>query len=195
MVPDAAAFGLAQRRSWVFSAWWYPAVLAVSGAVHAGLTQALALNPETGVVLAILGAAGSALGWALTAWPRFTRKAPRPAADIPRVEQGIRITPGVIRTILIAGALGIGALVLFTPDGGLTESLPLLGMLVLWPLGLAAGLARTRRLMLDSAGLHTRWLDRRQRRRAAQPAALRRPRRAQASPASSTTSWDSNIRK
>ncbi|AOT02023.1 hypothetical protein ASPU41_00410 [Arthrobacter sp. U41] len=160
VAPDATALGFAQRKSWVFSAWWYPAVLAVSGAVYAGLAQALGQNPETGVVLAILGGAGSTLGWALTVGPRFTRKAPRPAADIAGVDQGIRITPGMIRTILIASALGVGALVLFTPDGGSPETLPLLGMLAVWPLGLAAGLAHTRRFMLDSAGLYARWLDR-----------------------------------
>jgi hypothetical protein len=150
------AFGFAQRRSLVFSAWWYPAVLAVSGAVHASLAVALAQSAETGVVMAILGVVGSALGWAFTAWPRFTRRPPRPVADISRVENGIRVTPIMIRTILIASALGVGALVLFTPQGGSLEMLPVLGMLVTWPLGLAAGLAYTRRLMLNSIDLFAR---------------------------------------
>ena len=56
----------------------------------------------------------------------------------------------MIRTILIASALGVGALVFFTPKGGSPESLPLLGMLATWPLGLAAGLAYTRQLMIKS---------------------------------------------
>ena len=161
VVPREEAFGFAQRRSWVFSAWWYPAVLAASGAVYAGLAAVLGQSPETGIVLALLGTVLAALGWAVTAWPRFTRKPPKPAADIPRVEQGIRITPLVIRTILIVSLVGLGALVLFTPKGGSPEVLPLLGMLVIWPLGFAAGLAYTRRLMLDSAGLYARWLERR----------------------------------
>ena len=155
------AFGFAQRRSWVFSAWWYPAVLAVSGAVQAGLALALGQSPETGIVVAILGAVLAALAWAFTAWPRFTRKRPKSASDIPRVEQGIRITPIVIRTILLASGLGIAALVLFTPQGGSPEMLPLLGMLVIWPLGLAAGLAYTRRIMMNSGGLYAQWLERR----------------------------------
>ncbi|HSO14432.1 MAG TPA: hypothetical protein VLS95_00600 [Arthrobacter sp.] len=161
VVSREEAFGFAQRRSLIFSAWWYPAVLAASGAVHASLAQALAQSAETGVVMAILGVVGSAVGWAFTAWPRFTRKPPKPASDIPRVEQGIRITPGMIRTILIATAVGVGALMLFTPQGGSPEMLPLLGMLVIWPLGLAAGLAYTRRLMLNSTDLYARWLERR----------------------------------
>lgn len=111
--------------------------------------------------MAILGVVGSTLGWALTAWPRFGRKPPKPASDIPRVEQGLRNTPGMIRSVLIVSALGVAALVLFTSQGGSPETLPVLGMLVIWPLGLAAGLAHTRRLMLDSAGLYARWLERR----------------------------------
>lgn len=157
-VPDATAIGFAQRRAWVFSAWWYPAVLAASGAVYAGLALALGQSPETGIVLAILGTVLAALGWAVTAWPRFTRRPPGPAADIPRAEQGIRITPLMIRTILIAGGLAVAALVLFTPRGGPPETLPFLGMLIALPLGTSAGLAYTRRLMLDSAGLYARWL-------------------------------------
>lgn len=161
VVSREEAFGFAQRRSLIFSAWWYPAVLAASGAVHASLAQALAQSAETGVVMAILGVVGSAVGWAFTAWPRFTRKPPKPASDIPRVEQGIRTTPIMVLTILIASALCVGALVLFTPRGGSPESLPLLGMLVIWPLGLAAGLAYTRRLMIESPTLYARWLERR----------------------------------
>lgn len=161
VVPDGAAFGFAQRRSWIFSAWWYPAVLAVSGAVHAGLALFLGQSSETGIVMAILGAVCAALGWSLTAWPRFTRNPPAPASDIPRVKQGIRSTAGMIRTILIVSALGVAALVLFTPNGGSPETLPMLGMLVIWPLGLAAGLTYTQRLMMNSAELYARWLEHR----------------------------------
>jgi drug/metabolite transporter (DMT)-like permease len=161
VIPREEALGFAQRRSWIFSAWWYPAVLGVSGAVQAGLALALGQSPEPGIVLAVLGAAFAALGWALAARVRFTRRPPRPASDIPRAEQGIRLAPVMIRTILIAGAVVVGALVLFTPKGGSPDTLPLLGMLVVWPLGLAAGLAHTRRLMLDSTGLYARWLERR----------------------------------
>ncbi|MDE8667189.1 hypothetical protein PY310_01165 [Pseudarthrobacter sp. H3Y2-7] len=157
----ATAFGFGQRRSWVFSAWWYPAVLAMAGTVHAGLAAALGQSAEIGVVMMVLGGIFAALGWACTAWPRFTRKPPKPASDIPRVEQGIRITPGMIRTMLIASALGIVALVVLTPMGGSVEAVPLLGMLVAVTLGVAAGLAYTGRLMKNSAEVYSRWLDRR----------------------------------
>lgn len=159
--PRATAFGFAQRRVWVFSAWWYPGVLAVSGAVNAGVAVVLGQSPEPGISMAVLGAVFASLGWVFTAWPRFTRKAPNPASDVPRVEQGIRTTPGMIRTFLVASALGIAALVLFTPKGGWPETLPILGMLITLPLGVAAGLAYTRRLMTNSAELYARWLERR----------------------------------
>jgi hypothetical protein len=111
--------------------------------------------------LAILGAVFAAFGWLFTTWPRFTRKPPKPASDILRVEQGIRITPGMIRTMLIVTALGIAALVLLTPMGGSPEAVPLLGMLVAAPLGTAAGLAYTGWLMKNSSRLYARWLERR----------------------------------
>ncbi|GAA1792723.1 hypothetical protein GCM10009712_44460 [Pseudarthrobacter sulfonivorans] len=159
--PRAAAFGFGQRRSWVFSAWWYPAVLATAGAVHAGLATVLGQSAEIGVVMVILGGVFAALGWIFTTWPRFTRKPPKPASDIPRVEQGIRITPGMVRFFLAASALGIGALLLLTPMGGSVEAVPLLGMLVAVTLGTAAGLAYTGRLMKNSADVYSRWLNRR----------------------------------
>lgn len=159
--PRATAFGFGQRRSWVFSAWWYPAVLALAGAVHAGLASMLGQSAETGNFMVILGGAFAAVGWLCTVAPRFTRKPPKPASDIPRVEQGIRITPAMIRTLLIASALGIGALVLFTPAGARPEALPVLGILVAMPLGTAAGLAHTRRLMTNSPRLYARWVERR----------------------------------
>ena len=160
MTPEAG-YGFAQRKAWVFSAWWYPGVLALSGAVYGVFALLLGQSPETGVVMAILGTALSALGWALTIAPRFTRKRPRPASDIPRVEQGIRTTPITIRTLLIAGALAVAALMLFTPGGASVDVLPLFGLLVTLILGMCAGLAHIRRLMMNSAELYATWLKRR----------------------------------
>ncbi|WP_087874406.1 hypothetical protein [Arthrobacter globiformis] len=159
--PRAAAFGFAQRKAWVFSAWWYGAIFSFSGVVHCVLAGILGQSAELGIFLAILGTVLAAVGWVLTMWPRFTRKLPKPASDIPRVEQGIRIAPGMIRTLLIASGLGIGALVLFTPKGASPEMLPILGILVAVPLGVAAGLAYTGWLMRNSAELYARWLERR----------------------------------
>jgi len=159
VMTPGAAYGFGQRRSWVFSAWWFSAVLAASGVAYSGFSLMLGRSPETGVVLAILGAAMSAMGWALTAMPRFTRKFPKPAADIPRVEQGIRTTPITIRTFLIATALGVAALAILTPGDAYPDILPVLAMIVTLAAGVCAGLAYIRRLMIRSAELYARWLE------------------------------------
>lgn len=101
----AQAFGYGQRQSWVFWAWWYGATLAIPGAVDAGLSGFLGQESDRGIFLTILGAAGSALGWLLTLGVRFSRKTPKPASDIPRVEQSIRINPGVIKFSVIGAVL------------------------------------------------------------------------------------------
>lgn len=161
--PRATALGFAQRRSWVFYAWWYPAVLGLAGAVHAGLSLLAGVDPELGVVLLIMGTVLAALGWAVTVKARFTRKRPRPASDIPRVDQGIRIAPGIIWTVLGGTAAIVLLLVLFTPKGASPETLPLLGLLIAFAVGVAAGLGYTRWLMANSAELYDRWLQRGQR--------------------------------
>lgn len=158
----ADALGFAQRRSWVFYAWWCPAVLAFSGSVHVLISLLVGAEPELGTVLFIIGAVLSALGWAVTAALRFTRKDPRPASDIPRVDQGIRITPGIIWTILCGTAVIVLALVLFTPKGATAEAAPLLSLPVSFACGVAGGLAYTRHLMVNSSSIHKRWLQRRE---------------------------------
>ena len=77
------------------------------------------------------------------------------------MEQGIRTTPITIRTLLIAGALAVAALMLFTPGGASVDALPLFGLLVTLILGICAGLAHIRRLMMNSAELYATWLKRR----------------------------------
>lgn len=122
--PRGPALGFAQRRSWVFSAWWYPAVLCLSGAAHWALSLLSGADPELGLVLFIMGTVLTALGWAATVKPRFTRKPPKPPADIPRVDQGIRITPGMIWTIPGGTAVVVLLLALLTPWGRLLKQSP-----------------------------------------------------------------------
>ena len=157
----AGASGFAQRRSWVFWAWWYGAVPAISGAVQAGLAGILGQSAELGIALMVMGSALAAAGWLLTVGWRFTRKLPKPASDIPRVEQGIRITPSIIRVVVIGAVLIVLALALFIPQVGFPDAFPVLGMLVGFLWSVAAGLAYTGRAMKNSADLYARWLSRR----------------------------------
>ncbi len=89
----------------------------------------------------VLGAAISALGWLLTLGVRFSRKLPKPASDIPRVEQSIRINPNVIKVSVIGTVLIAAGLVLFTPNGRSPEVLPIVGLITAAQLSIAAGVA------------------------------------------------------
>jgi hypothetical protein len=159
--PRAAAFGFGQRRSWVFFAWWYPSIIGLSGAAYALLALIVGQDTGLGTSMMILGAALAGLGWVLTLKPRFTRKHPKPASDIPRVDQGIRITPGIIWTVLAGAAVLMLLLVVSVPEAASPESVPVLGLLLAWPAGVSAGLAYTRWLMVNSGRLYAKWLNRR----------------------------------
>lgn len=158
--PRGLALGFAQRRSWVFSAWWNPAVLCLSGAVHWALSLLSGEDPELGLVLFTMGTVLTAVGWAAAVKPRFTRKQPKPPADIPRVDQGIRITPGMIWTILVGTAVIVLLLALLTPKGASPEVIPLLGLLATFGGGIATGFAYIRWLMANSEALYGSWLQR-----------------------------------
>lgn len=157
----ALAFGYAQRRSWIFWAWWYGAVLAATGLVDAALLAIFGQDPERGITMVAIGAAVSVVGWLVTLGARFSGKQPKPAADLPRVEQGIRINPGVVRFLLVAAVLIPAALALFTPNGASPETTPILGFIGTCILGLAAGMARSGWLMRNSLEIYRRWLNRR----------------------------------
>lgn len=157
----ARAFGFAQRRAWVFWAWWYGATMAIAGAVMAGLARLVGHSAELGITLLLLGGVLAAAGWLLTVGWRFTRKIPKPATDIPRVEQSIRITPGIVWCVGIGAVLIVIALVVLTPAGGSTQALPLLGVLLAFLWSTAAGFAYTGWVMKNSAHLYARWLARR----------------------------------
>jgi hypothetical protein len=81
--PRAEAFSYAQRRTWVFFAWWYGMVIAIPGAVDAALSGLLGQETDRGIFMMILGAAISVVGWLVTLGVRFSRKPPKPASDIP----------------------------------------------------------------------------------------------------------------
>jgi hypothetical protein len=161
MDPRAQAFGYAQRRVWIFFAWGYGAIIAIAGAVYAALSALVGQDPETGTIMFLLGAGLSVLGWLVTLGVRFSRKTPKPASDIPRVEQGIRINPKVIK-FSVAGAIVIAAaLTLFTPNGRSPEVLPITGLIAAAQLSITGGVAYSGWLLKNSGELYARWLERR----------------------------------
>lgn len=160
----ALELGYAQRRSWIFWAWWYGVALAITGAGDAIFSGLVGQDTSRGVGMVLLGAPISALGWLLTLGARFSKKLPKPAKDVPRVEQGIRINPGVVKFLVIATVMVAAAMVVLTPRGTSPATLPYTGLVAAAILSLAAGMARSGWLFRNSSQLYRRWLERRQRR-------------------------------
>jgi hypothetical protein len=159
--PRALAFGYAQRRSWVFFAWWYGAVIAIPGAVDAGLSGLLVQETDRGIFMMFLGASISVVGWLATMGVRFSRKLPKPASDIPRVEQALRTNPPAIKVSVIVSVLIVAALILLMPEGKSQELLPIIGLIAAALVSITGGMAYSASLLKNSGELYARWLERR----------------------------------
>lgn len=64
-------------------------------------------------------------------------EASQPASDIPRVEQTLRINPGVVKFSVIGSLLILAALAIFTPKGASPEGLPVIGLIAAAQLSIA----------------------------------------------------------
>lgn len=156
---DNYALAYAQRRVWVFGSWWFGIILATSGAVHALTSLLMGSNPETGALMALLGLVISGVGWAVSAPKRFTRKQPKPAMDVPRAEQSIRINRGVVIVSNVVMAAGIAALAWMMKPDAAAEGVPVLAMLAVWaPMVGVLGL-RARTLLIERQPRYTTWLN------------------------------------
>lgn len=159
--PRAPAFGYAQRRTWVFFAWWYGAVIAIPGAVDAALAGLLGQDTERGIFAMALGASFSSVGWLVTLGVRYSRKLPKPASDIPRVEQALRTNPPAIKAMVIVSVLIVIALILFMPKARSPELLPIIGFIASALTIITSGMAHAASLLKNSGELYARWLERR----------------------------------
>lgn len=159
--PRAEAFGYAQRRNWVFFAWWFGAAIAIPGAVDASLSGLLGQDTERGILAMALGAGLSSVGWLVTLGVRFSRMLPRPATDIPRVNQALPTNP--------PGHQSLGDR--FCPDRSrldpvhagrqVQELLPIIGFVAAALMSVTGGMAYSASLLKNSAELYARWLERR----------------------------------
>lgn len=159
--PRARAFGYAQRRIWVFWAWWYGAVHFITGAADGTLSAILGQDPERGIFMMVLGTALSALGWLLTLGLRFRRKLPEPASDVLRVEQALRTNRSAIKTSVIVSVLIVAALITLTPNGRSPGSLPIVGLVTALLTSITGGMAYSASVLRNSGELYARWLERR----------------------------------
>lgn len=156
---DNYALGYAQRRSWVMWSWMYGAVMAAAGAAYALVAMAAGQDPETGTFMALLGLALAALGWLASAPKRFSRKLPKPAMDVPRAEQAIRINRGVVIFSNILMAVIILGLAFGMPRGLAPDVVPVLAMMSVWAPLVGAGILRTRKLLMERGPRYVRWLQ------------------------------------
>jgi hypothetical protein len=156
---DNYALGYAQRRSWVMWSWMYGAMLAAAGTAYALASVATGEDPETGVFMTLFGLAAAALGWLVSAPKRFTRNLPKPAMDVPRAEQAIRINKGVVIGSNILMALIVFALAFLTPRGTAPEAIPVLAVLSAWAPLFGVGLLRTTKLLAERGLRYARWLE------------------------------------
>lgn len=156
---DNYALAHAQRRTWVMASWMYGAIIAASGAAYVLASAVAGHDPETGMGMAILGAAMAAVGWLASAPKRFTRKIPKPAMDVARAEQAIRINKGVVVVSNIVMAGGILAAAVFAPRGTAPDVVPILAALAVWAPLLGFLILRTTRFLIERGPRYELWLQ------------------------------------
>lgn len=159
--PRAPAFGYVQRRACVFSAWWFGAIIAIPGVVDTALSWLLGQDTERGLTFVALGAVLSSMGWLVTVGVRFSRKLPKSATDIPRVDQALRTNPRANKVAALISFLIVAAMLLFMPEDRYRELLPITGLVAASLASIIVGMVYTTSLLQNSGELFARWLERR----------------------------------
>jgi hypothetical protein len=103
----------------------------------------------------------SGVGWLAAIGPRFARADPKPAHDLARTEQNIRINPRVAIGMVAVMLLIVVALIFATPKGMSPEALPVLALLAVFPVPVAAALLYSTHLHRNRDRLYADWLGRR----------------------------------
>jgi hypothetical protein len=151
--PEVAlAVAVVQRRAAVFGWWYFAMLLAICGAVYAitALVVGQTTDIETGVGMSILGLALSGLGWLISAGLRFSKKPPKPAGYIARVEQAIRTNPPVIIFSFIMAVLSFlgGIAMVILPNFGRIAAVPVAISMATFFLGTAYAMILNQRLLV-----------------------------------------------
>ena len=155
------ALGYAHRRARVFLFWWMGMTFAVPGAAYAAASAITGQSPENGLALAGVGLGISGVGWLSAIGPRFTRSDPKPADDLARTEQNIRINPGVAIGLVAVMLVIVLVLMVTAPRGTSPELLPVLAALAVYPMPIAAALLYSTHLHRNRDRLYAGWLARR----------------------------------
>lgn len=159
--PDrvyAQAVAIAQRKSLLFSAIWYPVLTALGGLTHLVLSLLLGEPLDIGIGFIIIGSVLTLLMWLATLGKRYSKKPPKPAKDMIRLGWAIRTNPPVIRAWGIAGALlAITTVVLlFVPldDAQRGFAVPLSALFSVWLFGSAYATSYAQRQLVAAATSH-----------------------------------------
>lgn len=160
---DNYALAHAQRRTWVIGSWAYGAILSVSGAAYVLASAVTGNDPETGAMMTVLGAAIAVVGWLASAPKRFTRKLPKPAMDVNRAEQAIRINKNVVIFSNILMAVILLAATFLAPRGMAPDVLPITAMLSVWAPLVGTLILRATKLLIERRTIYDRWLQARKR--------------------------------
>jgi hypothetical protein len=86
---------------------------------------------------------------------------PRPADDVDRTEQYIRIVPNSAIAMVVVMLAFVAALSFLAPEGLSPEALPVSAFLAAFPLPVAAGMLYSRHLHRERERLYTNWPERR----------------------------------
>lgn len=155
------ALGHAHRRVRVFLFWWLGIIIAFPGAVYSAVQVATGQDPETGLGITVVGLVVSAVGWLAGLGMRYTKKMPRPASDVSRVEREIRVAKGAAITIPVLMLVIVIALMTLAPNGTSPGVLPVLGFLAAFPFPIAGALLYSRlHLLARREELFGQWLAR-----------------------------------
>lgn len=161
-VPRDITLGFAQRKSNLFFAWFAPLALAVAGVLYALPAMAMGdtQDVETGFVAALIGLILSGLGWLVSAPKRFSKKKLKPATDIPRVDQAIRIHPGTrIANFIILGLIVIG--LCLSPNGITQDMISIGGLIIGIYAMIMLGMECSYRWLKNSGHYYEAWINKR----------------------------------
>jgi hypothetical protein len=156
---DNYALAFAQRRSWVLGSWSYGAILAVSGTAYVLASAVTGNDPEIGVFMTVLGGAVAGLGWLASAPKRFSRKLPKPAMDVWRAEQAIRINKpaAIFANVLMVGI--VLAITFLAPRGMAPDVIPITAMLSVWAPLVGTLMLQVSKLLAGRQDIYKRWLQ------------------------------------
>lgn len=157
--PDNYALAYAQRRSWVLGSWSYGAILAAGGTAYVIASALTGNDPAIGVGTAVLGGAVALLGWLASAPKRFSRRVPKPAMDVWRAEQAIRINKPAVIAANILMPLILLAMTFLAPRGMAPDVIPITAMLAVWPPLVGALMLRVSKLLVERGEIYDRWLQ------------------------------------